>query len=111
MTRHRSQTGKSRTRGWRSARRRTEMAGRLPILDEGMLLTHFLTVKDVERSARFYSDVLGGEIVLAGESTCIALANAWVRVNVGGRPVEVKPAVAGTPSSYPWLRRISLDLK
>lgn len=59
------------------------MAG-LPIPDEGILLTHFLTAADVERSARFYSDVLGGEIVRAGQPTIITLANAWVTINAGG---------------------------
>ena len=52
----------------------------LPIPDEGILLTHFLTADNVERSARFYSDVLGGKLVRAGQPTVIALANAWVRM-------------------------------
>ncbi len=34
----------------------------LPTLsDDGIALTHFIVAADVERSARFYSDVLGGE--------------------------------------------------
>jgi hypothetical protein len=42
----------------------------LPTLsDDGIALTHFIVAADVERAARFYSDVLGGEIVLAGEPT------------------------------------------
>ena len=68
------------------------MAG-LPIPYEGILLTHFVTVKDVERSARFYTDVLGGELVLDGEPSVVALANAWVTINVGGGPTEDKPTV------------------
>ena len=87
------------------------MAGRLPIPDEGVLLTHFLTVKDVERSARFYSDVLGGEIVLAGEPTCIALANAWVTINVGGGPTEDKPTVTLTPPSDPGVASSFLNIR
>ncbi|CAM5226090.1 hypothetical protein SVIOM342S_07238 [Streptomyces violaceorubidus] len=31
---------------------------------ESELLTHFLTVADVPRSRAFYSEVLGGEVVL-----------------------------------------------
>ncbi len=38
----------------------------LPTLSEGIALTHFIVAEDVERAGRFYSDVLGGEIVLAG---------------------------------------------
>ena len=71
------------------------MAG-LPIPDEGILLTHFVTAADVERSVRFYTDVLGGELVLAGEPSVVALANAWVTINVGGGPTEDKPTVTLT---------------
>jgi len=47
----------------------------LPTLSDGIALTHFIVAEDVERATRFYSDVLGGEIVLAGEPTIVALAN------------------------------------
>ena len=68
----------------------------LPIPREGILLTHFLTTEDVERSVRFYTDVLGGELVLPGEPSVVALANAWVTINVGGGPTEDKPTVTLT---------------
>ena len=45
----------------------------LPTLSDGIALTHFIVAADVERAARFYSDVLGGEIVLAAEPTIVAL--------------------------------------
>jgi hypothetical protein len=56
----------------------------LPTLNEGIALTHFIVAADVERAGRFYSDVLGGEIVLAGEPTIVALANSWIIINLGG---------------------------
>ena len=56
----------------------------LPTLSEGIALTHFIVAEDVERAGRFYSDVLGGEIVLAGEPTIVALANSWIIINLGG---------------------------
>jgi catechol 2,3-dioxygenase-like lactoylglutathione lyase family enzyme len=37
----------------------------LPVPTEGILLTHFIVSDDVERSRRFYTDVLGGETVYA----------------------------------------------
>jgi hypothetical protein len=46
----------------------------LPELSDGIALTRFIVAADVERSARFYSGVLGGEIVLGGEPTIVALA-------------------------------------
>lgn len=65
----------------------------LPAPTEGFVLTHFIVAADVERSARFYTDVLGGELVMAGEPSIVALANSWVIINVGGGPTEDKPTV------------------
>jgi catechol 2,3-dioxygenase-like lactoylglutathione lyase family enzyme len=65
----------------------------MPTPGEGIVLTHFIVSADVPRSAAFYSDVLGGEVVLEGEPTIVALANGWVIINVGGGPTEDKPEV------------------
>jgi catechol 2,3-dioxygenase-like lactoylglutathione lyase family enzyme len=65
----------------------------LPAPTEGFVLTHFIVAEDVERSARFYTDVLGGELVMEGEPSIVALANSWVIINVGGGPTEDKPTV------------------
>ena len=64
-----------------------------PAPSEGIALTHFIVSADVQRSAAFYSGVLGGEIVLEGEPTIVQLANSWVIINVGGGPTEDKPEV------------------
>jgi catechol 2,3-dioxygenase-like lactoylglutathione lyase family enzyme len=68
-----------------------------PMPREGFVLTHFITSRDVERSAAFYRDVLGGEVVFSGEPTAIKLANAWVIINVGGGPTDDKPDVILEP--------------
>jgi lactoylglutathione lyase len=60
---------------------------------DGFVLTHFLTVADVKRSADFYSRVLGGTIIREGEPSVIQLANSWIIVNVGGGPTDDKPTV------------------
>jgi catechol 2,3-dioxygenase-like lactoylglutathione lyase family enzyme len=65
----------------------------LPVPKEGILLTHFIVAEDLDRSRRFYTDVLGGEAVLEGEPTIIALANGWIIINVGGGPTDDKPTV------------------
>ena len=65
----------------------------LPAPTEGFVLTHFIVARDVERSRRFYTDVLGGETVREGEPSIVALANGWVIINVGGGPTEDKPTV------------------
>ena len=64
-----------------------------PAPKEGMLLTHFIVSEDVERSRRFYTEVLGGETVRDGEPSFVALANSWIIINVGGGPTEDKPTV------------------
>jgi catechol 2,3-dioxygenase-like lactoylglutathione lyase family enzyme len=68
------------------------MAG-FPAPDEGIVLTHFVVSNDIARSQRFYTEVLGGETVLEGEPTIVALANSWIIINVGGGPTDDKPTV------------------
>jgi predicted enzyme related to lactoylglutathione lyase len=65
----------------------------LPRPKQGILLTHFIVSDDVPRSRRFYTEVLGGETVMEGEPSIVALANAWVTINVGGGPTDDKPTV------------------
>jgi catechol 2,3-dioxygenase-like lactoylglutathione lyase family enzyme len=65
--------------------------------DHEMVLAHFIVSDDVERSRRFYTDVLGGKSVVVGEGddqvTYVALANSWVIINVGGGPTDDKPTI------------------
>src|ERR1700677_59651 len=58
-----------------------------------MIVTHFIVSDDVERSRRFYTDVLGGTVVFGPEPTNIALANTYIIINVGGGPTDDKPTV------------------
>jgi len=60
---------------------------------ERIVLAHFIVSDDVERSRRFYTDVLGGETVRAGEPSYVALANSWIIINSGGGPTDDKPTV------------------
>lgn len=70
---------------------------RLPAPVEGLVLTHFLTVRDVARSRAFYADVLGGEVVLAENPAIVKVANAWIIMNPGGGPTPDKPDVTLSP--------------
>jgi catechol 2,3-dioxygenase-like lactoylglutathione lyase family enzyme len=72
-----------------------------PAPKEGIALTHFIVSADVDRSRRFYTDVLGGETLLEGEPTIIALANSWIIINVGGPPTDDKPNVTLAPPQDP----------
>jgi catechol 2,3-dioxygenase-like lactoylglutathione lyase family enzyme len=72
-----------------------------PAPEEGIALTHFIVSNDVERSHRFYTDVLGGETVMEGEPTIVALANGWIIINIGGGPTDDKPTVTLEPPPDP----------
>src|SRR5271156_7225062 len=64
---------------------------------DGFSIAHFLTVADIERSARFYEKVFGGRVLSRGDSKgapgYIRIANTWLIVNVGGGPTPDKPSV------------------
>ena len=60
---------------------------------QDLVLTHFIVSDDVERSRRFYTDVLGGTVARSGEPTNVALANSWIVINRGGGPTDDKPTV------------------
>jgi predicted enzyme related to lactoylglutathione lyase len=64
---------------------------------DGFTVTHFITVADIERSARFYEKVFDGRILSLGDSKGasghIQIANTWLIVNVGGGPTSDKPSV------------------
>jgi predicted enzyme related to lactoylglutathione lyase len=66
-------------------------------IEDNMVLAHFIVTDYVERSAHFYSEVLGGRTVIGGEAgdavTYVALANSWVIMNFGGGPTDDKPTV------------------
>jgi catechol 2,3-dioxygenase-like lactoylglutathione lyase family enzyme len=64
---------------------------------EGITVTHFITVTNIERSLRFYEKVFGGRVLSRGDSKgapgYIQIANTWLIVNVGGGPTPDKPSI------------------
>src|SRR5579863_10442375 len=64
-----------------------------------MIVCHFIVSDDVERSARFYTEVLGGKVVFGPVPTNIELGNTYIIINTGGGPTDDKPTVTlETPS-------------
>jgi len=63
----------------------------------GFSVAHFLTVADIDRSARYYEKVFDGRILSRGDGNgapaYIQIANTWLLVNVGGGPTPDKPSV------------------
>jgi len=68
---------------------------------QGFTIAHFLTVADIERSARFYERVFGARILSLGDGNApgyLQIANTWLILNVGGGPTPDKPSVTlGVP--------------
>jgi catechol 2,3-dioxygenase-like lactoylglutathione lyase family enzyme len=63
---------------------------------EEILLTHFIVSDDVERSWRFYTEVLGGKVVFRGTDAGpvnVQLSNSWIVINAAGGPTDDKPDV------------------
>jgi catechol 2,3-dioxygenase-like lactoylglutathione lyase family enzyme len=64
---------------------------------EGISIAYFITVADIDRSARYYEKVFGARILSRGDSTgapgYLQLANTWLIINVGGGPTPDKPSV------------------
>jgi hypothetical protein len=63
---------------------------------EGISVAHFLTVADIERSARYHEKIFGARILSLGDGNALAylqLANIWMILNVGGGPTSHKPTI------------------
>ena len=69
----------------------------LPLPEQGLVLTHFLTVRDVARSRDFYADIFGGRVVLEENPAIVKVANSWIIMNPGGGPTPDKPDVILAP--------------
>ncbi|MGQ0608667.1 MAG: VOC family protein [Chloroflexota bacterium] len=66
-----------------------------------MPLTHILVVGDVDRSRRWYADVLGAELhrEYGGDSAVLSFNGSWLLLVTGGDPTDDKPTVRlATPS-------------
>lgn len=60
---------------------------------DDMVVNYFIVSNDIERSRRFYADILGGKVVFSGVPTVVALANSAIVINTGGGPTDDKPTV------------------
>jgi catechol 2,3-dioxygenase-like lactoylglutathione lyase family enzyme len=64
---------------------------------EGISIAYFLTVADIERSARYYEKVFSARILSRGDSKgapgYVQIVNTWLILNVGGGPTPDKPTI------------------
>lgn len=64
---------------------------------EGFIISHFLTVANIQQSADFYLQIFGGKVIRNGEPTIVQIANSWIVLNIGGGPTDDKPAITLNP--------------
>ena len=74
-----------------------------PFPTEGVELTLLLVVSDIERSKRFYRDVLGASLFreYGGTSCVFEFQGTWLLLVTGGGPTEDKPTVTFAPPADP----------
>jgi len=82
-----------------------------PAPTEGIVLTQFIVSADVPKSRDFYTDILGGQVVMDGEPTIVKLANSWIIINVGGGPTDDKPEVVLEVPSDPDVVSAFLNIR
>jgi len=77
------------------------MSGGFPV--EGVELTLLLVVSDMERSRRFYTDVLGASLFreYGGDSAVLQFQGTWILLVTGGGPTPAKPTVTFAAPSDP----------
>ena len=68
-----------------------------------MAITTILVVADVDRSRRWYTDVLGAELYreYGGTSAVLSFNGAWLLLMTGGDPTPDKPTVTLRPPDDP----------
>lgn len=69
----------------------------------GVEVTTLLVVSDVDRSRRWYTDVLGAELFreYGGTSAVLRFQGAWILLVTGGGPTPGKPTVTFEPPADP----------
>ncbi|MER7419725.1 VOC family protein [Micromonospora peucetia] len=61
--------------------------------ESGIVLTHLLIVRDVDRSREFYRTVLGATVVRDRRPAILRFHNSYIVINDEGGPTDDKPTV------------------
>ena len=64
-----------------------------PAPEEGLLLTYFIVVSDIERSREFYKHLLEAEVIVEENPVILRAANSWIIMNPGGPGTPDKPDI------------------
>ncbi|WBB67982.1 VOC family protein [Micromonospora sp. WMMD812] len=69
--------------------------------EHGMVLTHLLIVRDVDRSREFYRRVLGATVVRERHPAILRFHNSYIVINDEGGPTDDKPNVRAQAPADP----------
>ena len=80
---------------------------------DGVEVSLLLVISDLERSKRFYRDVLGADFYreYGGTSCVFSFQGTWLILVTGGEPTEDKPGVFLAPPQRPDRVSMQLNLK
>lgn len=82
-----------------------------PAPREGVIITHFLVVRDQDTSREWYRDVLGAEVVYERDPVILKFHNGWLILNAGGGATDDKPDVTLEPPGDPSRTSAFLNLR
>ena len=82
-----------------------------PAPRQGVIITHFLVVRDQDTSREWYRDVLGAEVVNERDPVMLKFHNSWLILNAGGGPTDDKPDVTLEPPGDPSRTSAFLNLR
>jgi lactoylglutathione lyase len=82
-----------------------------PAPETGFVVTHFLVVRDQDRSRDFYQTVFGAKVVNERHPVIMKIANSWLILNEGGSPTDDKPTVTLAPPEDPDRTSAFLNLR
>jgi catechol 2,3-dioxygenase-like lactoylglutathione lyase family enzyme len=95
------------------SQRKTDRS-KLPFPEQGFVVTFLLTVTDKQRSTKFYTDILGGELVIdrgENEISIIQLANSWLILHTSAEVGEDLPGFRIEPPTETGRLSCYLELR
>lgn len=79
--------------------------------EDGVVLTHLLIVRDVERSREFYRQVLGATVVRERQPAILRFHNSYIVINDEGGPTDDKPTVRAEAPADPDVLSSAMNVR
>ena len=72
-----------------------------PAPREGVIITHFLVVRDQDSSREWYRSVFGAEVVNERDPVILKFHNSWLILNIGGGRQTTSPTLHSSHPATP----------